>query len=54
MSETTDEAVEAAAESHRAKPGPMYWDFKCLVCDGLVSDHPTFWGKVLLKLRGHK
>jgi hypothetical protein len=25
---------------HLARPGPMYWDFKCLICDGLVRDHP--------------
>lgn len=28
---------------HRPIPGPAYWDFKCLRCDGAVSDHAPWW-----------
>jgi hypothetical protein len=31
---------------HRPMPGPMYWDFKCLKCDGLVSDHAPWWSRL--------
>lgn len=26
---------------HLALPGPIYWDFQCLVCDGDVRGHFT-------------
>lgn len=29
------------SEFHFAQPGPMYWDFKCLVCGGDTKGH--FW-----------
>jgi hypothetical protein len=28
-------------DGHAPIPGPMYWDFKCLVCDGSVDRHPN-------------
>lgn len=27
------------ANFHFAKPGPLYWDFKCLVCGGDIKGH---------------
>lgn len=31
---------------HLARPGPGYWEWKCLRCDGLVADHPG-WLRLL-------
>lgn len=31
---------------HNAQPGPMYWDWRCLVCSEPVSDrtvHRPWW-----------
>lgn len=25
---------------HLHRPGPLYWDFKCLRCDGAWYEHP--------------
>jgi hypothetical protein len=41
-------------EDHLARPGPLYWDFKCLVCDGLVDDHIglfRFWWRRIWRKR---
>lgn len=29
-------------DDHAARPGPMYWDWKCLTCDELVRLHAPF------------
>ena len=26
---------------HVARPGPLYWDFRCLVCGESVEGHPS-------------
>jgi len=28
---------------HFSRPGPMYWNWRCLVCDGVVSGHWRGW-----------
>lgn len=28
------------ADGHAPQPGPGYWDWRCLVCDGDVDKHP--------------
>jgi hypothetical protein len=35
---------------HAAWPGPMYWDFKCLLCDGLVRNHANIIERLLWRL----
>ena len=37
-------------DDHRAIPGPLYWDFRCLVCSENVSDH-SFWRWLWRKVR---
>lgn len=27
-------------DGHRPVPGPLYWDYRCLVCSGPVEAHP--------------
>ena len=38
------------AKFHFAIPGPLYWDFKCLICDGDVNGH--FTRNVLALIKG--
>jgi hypothetical protein len=28
---------------HRAVPGPLYWDYRCLVCGDDVDAHAPWW-----------
>ncbi len=28
---------------HLARPGPMYWDFRCLICGKDVRTHTRWW-----------
>lgn len=37
---------------HKPAPGPMYWDFRCLICSEPVRDHAPFWRRVLHRLTG--
>lgn len=37
---------------HAPSPGPMYWDGRCLRCDGLVSDHASWLDR--LRWRRHR
>lgn len=30
-------------DDHAARPGPLYWDFKCTVCSGEVRLHAPFY-----------
>jgi len=39
---------------HKPIPGPMYWDFKCLQCDGLVKDHAPWWRRAIAKWKDGK
>lgn len=36
---------------HTPKPGPGYWDWRCLVCDAAVDAHPSWWRRALRRLR---
>jgi hypothetical protein len=38
---------------HAARPGPMYWDFRCLTCGDTVSAHAPWWFRAWRRLR-HK
>lgn len=31
---------------HRPQPGPVHWDWRCLVCSEAVSVHPSWWARV--------
>lgn len=39
---------------HLAKPGPDYWDYRCLVCGEPVRDHAGVWRMLWKKLRGKR
>lgn len=30
-------------DDHRARPGPGYWDWRCLECSEPVDDHASVW-----------
>lgn len=30
-------------DKHFAKPGPMYWDWRCLICGEQVKGHWRKW-----------
>lgn len=32
---------------HLAKPGPGYWDYRCLVCGEPVENHQTIGGRLV-------
>lgn len=36
---------------HRAVPGPDYWSWRCLQCDGEVRDHPSLWQRLRTRMR---
>jgi hypothetical protein len=36
---------------HLAKPGPLYWDFRCLVCGEPVKHHIGLFGLLLHNIR---
>lgn len=38
-------------EAHAPRPGPLYWDFRCLVCGENVADHPSWWRRLLHRWR---
>lgn len=38
--------VEPPSMWHAPQPGPGYWDFRCMVCDQPVADHPSWWRRV--------
>lgn len=29
--------------NHLARPGPLYWDWRCLECDKDVANHTKWW-----------
>ena len=35
---------------HAPKPGPLYWDWRCLVCGEPVADHAPWWKRIFSKL----
>lgn len=41
MSDYTPTTEEVKVVFHWAKPGPLYWDYKCLVCGKGTKWH--FW-----------
>lgn len=41
---------EPLITDHIAEPGPLYWDYRCLVCSDLVSKH-SFTGYLREKLK---
>lgn len=45
------EMAEEPDRWHAPAPGPLYWDFKCLRCDGLVRDHPGFIRRLIHQWR---
>jgi hypothetical protein len=30
---------------HAPRPGPQYWDWRCLVCSQRVDDHAGLWAR---------
>jgi hypothetical protein len=40
---TTAPGVRVVDTWHRPKPGPGYWDWRCLVCSQRVDQHPPWW-----------
>ena len=38
---------------HFPAPGPDYWRFRCLICDGNVADHGS-WFQILRFKMGKK
>jgi hypothetical protein len=28
---------------HKPRPGPLYWDWRCLECGEPVKDHEPWW-----------
>lgn len=49
VSEWTEEVAHPI--NHRPLPGPQHWDFKCLQCDRLVSDHATVWKRIFVRIK---
>lgn len=37
--------------NHRAVPGPDYWSWRCLKCDGEVRNHPSLWQRLRSVIR---
>lgn len=37
---------------HRPRPGPLYWDWRCLDCSARVDEHAPWWRLVLFWLFG--
>jgi hypothetical protein len=48
-----DPYTPSRINGHIARPGPGYWDWRCLVCDFPVAEH-SFWGYVWARIRGWK
>lgn len=36
---------------HRAVPGPLYWDYRCLRCGENVDAHPKWWRRLYAALK---
>lgn len=36
---------------HLPAPGPQYWSFRCMICDGNVADHASWFAILMSKLR---
>lgn len=36
---------------HAPKPGPLYWDWRCLRCSEPVADHPSWWARLRRRWR---
>ena len=36
---------------HRPRPGPQYWDWRCLLCGEPVAHHPNLRHRTLARLR---
>lgn len=36
---------------HAPQPGPLHWDYRCLVCSGNVDDHAGILRRWLLRRR---
>lgn len=34
---------------HGARPGPGYWDWRCLVCSEPVDEHASWWQRLRLR-----
>lgn len=45
--EPDDDEVGGA---HRPRPGPFYWEWRCLVCGDAVRDHPSWWQRLRRRL----
>lgn len=30
---------------HKPRPGPQYWNWRCLVCSEPVNQHAGFWAR---------
>ncbi len=35
---------------HVARPGPMYWDYRCLICGETVDGHTPWWRLLLRRI----
>ncbi len=38
--------IDHEMTDHLARPGPMYWDWRCLVCGADVTNHTKWWQMV--------
>jgi len=50
MTTSPSNIPEAAELNHTPRPGPQYWDFKCLECDEPVSAHAPLWLRIARKI----
>lgn len=41
----------AATTCTRPRPGPMYWDWRCLNCDQEIRLHPPLWRRLLARVQ---
>lgn len=38
---------------HKARPGPLHWDYRCMRCNGDVLNHGGWWARFLWR-RAHR
>lgn len=39
-------------KDHKPVPGPLHWDWRCLVCEAPVAHHETRFDRVLARFHG--